>query len=171
MDESLRSLSRETEQCSVSSSLTISSPQEIEILAKKARELEQNLTFSPPTEGSIVVSSIQNSAVIATGDNKVAGSGCYISRIQAGKKVTIPGVVRGGEIYAGSDVFVGELGSKSGAATRIVADSAAVVTVGYAFENSTVSVGGQAYRFNRKEKNVRLWLDKEGKLKFNGIPI
>ena len=170
-DESLRGFIQKAERVLISSSLNVSSPKEIEILTQQARKLEQNYAFSPSIESHVVASSIQNSTVIATGDIRVVGSGCYISRLQGGKKVTVPGVVRGGEILAGGDVHVGELGSKSGAVTRIVADSAAVVTVGYAFENATVLVGGQAYRFHRKEKNVRLWLDKEGKLKFNGTPI
>ena len=96
----------------------------------------------------------------------MVGSGCYISQIQAGKKVSICGVVRGGKIQAGGDINVGELGSKGGATAKVVAGPTAVVTVGHAFENSVVLLGGKSYRFSREEKNVQLRLDKEGNLRF-----
>jgi hypothetical protein len=80
--------------------------------------------------------------------------------------VNISGVVRGGKIRAGSDVFIGELGSKGGATAKVVASPTSVVTIGHAFINSVVMLGGQSYRFNREEKNIRFWLDKEGKLSF-----
>jgi hypothetical protein len=150
----------------VNFSLTIKDLSEIEKLAQQAKEWEQTFVYHPSTEGNVIASSIQNSTVIATGDIQVVGSGCYISRIQAGKKVNINGVVRGGKIRAGSDVFIEELGSKGGATAKVVASPTSVVTIGHAFVNSVVMLGGQSYRFNREEKNIRFWLDKEGKLSF-----
>ena len=150
----------------VNFSLTVKDLSEIEKLAQQAKEWEQTFVYHPSTEGNVIASSIQNSTVIATGDIQVVGSGCYISRIQAGKKVNISGVVRGGKIRAGSDVFIGELGSKGGAIAKVVASPTSVVTIGHAFVNSVVMLGGQSYRFNREEKNIRFWLDKEGKLSF-----
>jgi hypothetical protein len=43
--------------------------------------------------------------------------------------------------------------------------------VEYAFENASILVGGQVYRFDREEKGIRLWLDKEGNLQTGGIPV
>ena len=84
--------------------------------------------------------------------------------------MSVPTVFRGGEIQAGGNVRVGELGSRGGAATRVVVGPGAVVTVGHAFENASVVVGGRVYRFKREEKGVRLWLDKEGNLRYKGVP-
>lgn len=168
--EGLEEFIREVERALVRSPLAVRELQEIETLARRAGEWEQVFAFSPSAESDVVASSVHNSTIIATGDVRVVGSGCYISQIQAGKKVTVSGVFRGGEIQAGGDVHVGELGSKGGATTRVVTGPAAVVTVGYAFENALVLVGGRAYRFDKEEKDVRLWLDKEGNLRSYGIP-
>lgn len=157
---------RNVERALINFSLTMSDLSEIEILAKQARELEQDFAYFNSTESHVVASNIQNSTVIATGDVQVVGSGCYISKIQAGKKVNICGVVRGGQIQAGGDVYIGELGSKGGAISKVMVPTTAVVTVGHAFENSMVLLGRKSYRFNREEKNVRLWLDKEENLRF-----
>jgi hypothetical protein len=169
--EGLEEFIREVERALVRSPLAVHELQEVETLARQAAEWEQAFASSPSAESDVVVSGVYNSTIIATGDVRVVGSGCYISQIQAGKKVTVSGVFRGGEIQTDGDVHVGELGTKGGAATRVVTGPAAVVTVGYAFENALVLVGGQAYRFDKEEKDVRLWLDKEGNLRSYGVPV
>ncbi|MCG0278635.1 MAG: FapA family protein [Thermanaeromonas sp.] len=168
--EGLEEFIREVERALVRSPLAVRDLQEIETLARKAEEWE--LAFASPlsAESNVVAPSVYNSTVIATGDVRVVGSGCYNSRVQAGKKVTVSGVFRGGEIQAGGDVYVGELGSRGGVTTRVVTGPTAVVTVGYAFEGASVVVGGRVYRFDREEKSIRLWLDKEGNLRSKGVP-
>ncbi|GAV21493.1 DUF342 domain-containing protein [Carboxydothermus pertinax] len=168
--EGLEEFIREAERVLVRSPLAVRDLREIETLARRAEEWEQAFAFSPSAESDVVALSVLNSTVIATGDVRVVGSGCYYSRIQAGKKVNVSGIFRGGEIQAGGDVHVGELGSRAGVVTRVVTGPKAVVTVGHAFENASVVVGGRVYRFNREEKGIRLWLDEEGNLRFKGIP-
>ncbi|MEW5897711.1 MAG: FapA family protein [Bacillota bacterium] len=168
--EDLGEFIQEVERALVRSPLAVRDLRELETLARRAGEWEKVFASPPSAESDVVASSVHSSTVIATGDVRVVGSGCYNSRIQAGKKVTVSGVFRGGEIQAGGDVHVGELGSRGGATTRVVTGPAAVVTVGYAFENASIVVGGWAYRFNREEKGIRLWLDKEGNLRSKGIP-
>ncbi|SFG16593.1 hypothetical protein SAMN05660649_00950 [Desulfotomaculum arcticum] len=146
---------------------------EIETLAQRAAEWKQTFTAYLPSssESDIVASSILNSTIIATGSVRMIGSGCYNSRIQAGKEVTISGVFRGGEVQADGDVHLGIVGSKVGTPTKVVAGPKAVVTLDYAFENTSISVGGIIYRFDREEKDIRLWLDKEGNLKSKAVPV
>lgn len=164
-DEGLEEFIREVERALVRSPLAVRDVREVETLAQRAKEWEQAFASPPSAESDVVASSVLNSTVIATGDVRVVGSGCYNSRIQAGKKVTVSGVFRGGEIQARGDVHVGEMGSRGGATTRVVAGPAAVVTVGYAFENASIVLGDRVYRFDREEKGIRLWLDKEGNLR------
>ncbi|MFZ5631730.1 MAG: DUF342 domain-containing protein [Bacillota bacterium] len=166
--EGLEEFIREVERALVRSPLSVRELQEVETLVRRAGEWEQAFASTPSAESDVVASSVLNSTIIATGSVRVAGSGCYNSRIQAGKKVTVSRIFRGGEIQAGGDVHLGELGSRGGATTRVVTGPAAVVTVKYAFENALVLVGGRAYRFDRGEKDVRLWLDKEGNLRSTG---
>lgn len=168
--EGLEEFVREVELALVRSPLAVRDLWEIETLARRAGEWEQAFASSPFAESDVAASSVHNSTVVATGDVRVVGNGCYYSRIQAGKKVTVSGVFRGGEIQAGGDVHVGELGSRAGATTRVVTGPKSVVTVGYAFENTSIAVGGQVYCFDREEKDIRLWLDKEGNLRYRGIP-
>jgi len=149
----------------VRSPLAVRSLREIETLARQAAEWEQIFSSLPMGESDLVAWSILNSNVIATGDIRVIGSGCFNSSVHAGKEVTISGVFRGGEIQAGGNVFVREMGSKCGAATKVVTVSTAKVTVGYAFENASVVVGGKVYSFDREEANICLWLDKKGNLR------
>lgn len=168
--EGLDGFIKEIEQKVVYSPLQVRDLQEIEKLANRVSEWEQTLASSPTTKSDVVASNILNSTVIASGDINVLGGGCYNSRIQADKKVTVVGVFRGGEIQAGEDVYVGELGSKGGSATRVMAGPRATVTIKTAFENALVLVGSRSYRFNGKEKDVRLSLDKEGNLQSRTIP-
>jgi hypothetical protein len=166
--DSLGDFIRVVERVVVHTPLAVRDLTEIETLAKRAAEWKQAFTYLPSSESDVVASSILNSTIIATGGVRVVGSGCYNSRIQAGKEVTISGVFRGGEVQAGGDVHLGEVGSKVGTPTRVVAGPAAVVTVKHAFENVAIVVGGRSYRFDREEKGIRLWLDKEGNLRFGG---
>ncbi|HHW44698.1 MAG TPA: DUF342 domain-containing protein [Desulfotomaculum sp.] len=168
--EGLEEFIREVERVLVRSPLAVRDLRELETLARRAGEWEQAFASPPSAESDVVASSIHNSTVIATGDVRVVGSGCYNSRVQTGKKVTVSGVFRGGEIQAGGDVHVGELGSRGGATTRVVTGPSAVVTVGYVFENTSIVVGGRVCRFNREGKGIRLWLDKEGNISSKGIP-
>ena len=170
-EEGLEEFIREVEGALVDAPLAVRDIMEVETLAKRAAEWKKAFACPPSADSDVVAASILNSTIIATGDVRVVGSGCYNSRIQAGKKVTVSGVFRGGEIQAGGDVHLGEIGSRVGSPTRVVAGAAAVVTVEYAFENASILVGGQVYRFDREEKGIRLWLDKEGNLQTGGIPI
>ncbi len=160
----------EVERVVVRSPLGVRDLREVEKLAQLASEWEQALTSPPSAESDVVAANILNSTVIVSGDIRVVGGGCYYSRIQADKKVTVTGVFRGGEIQAGGDVHVGELGSRGGSATRVMAGARATVTIKFAYENALVLVGAKAYRFDRKEKDVCLWLDKEGNLQSRAIP-
>ncbi|SHE68012.1 hypothetical protein SAMN02745133_00921 [Desulforamulus putei DSM 12395] len=146
--EGLDEFIQEVERVVVHSPLAIRDIQEVEKLAQRALKWEQAFASPPSVESDVVASNILNSTVMATGDVRVVGSGCYNSRIQAGKKVTVHGVFRGGEIQAGEDVHLGELGSRGGAITKVVAGPRAIVTVKYAFENALVLVGGRVYRFD-----------------------
>ena len=144
-------------------SLAIYDLAKFEKLEEQARTLVQNLAFYPATDSNIVASSIQNSVVFATGDIDVVGSGCYISKIQAGRKVNIKAVV-GGEVMP-QRCLHRELGSIGGFPTRVVAEHDAVVKIGYAHVNSVVVIGGQSYRFSRDEENAKFWLDGDGNLR------
>jgi hypothetical protein len=168
--EGLDRFIKEIERVVIHSPLMVRDLQDVEKLAQQVSEWEDTFASSRSAKSNVVVANVLNSTVIANGDIRVVGDGCYNSRIQADKKVNVVGVFRGGEIQAGEDVYVGELGSRGGSATRVIAGPKATVTVKSAFENAMVLVGSRAYRFDGTEKNICLWLDKEGNLQSKTIP-
>lgn len=132
--------------------LAICGLKELESLAQRALEWEQFFACPPSPASDVMVSGILNSTITATGNVTVLDGGSYNSRIQAGKKVTVSRVFRGGEIIAGGDVHLDEMGSEGGVATRVVTGPKAVVTVKYAFENSSIVLGGRVYHVNEEKK-------------------
>jgi hypothetical protein len=95
-----------------------------------------------------------NSNIIATGNVTVTGGGCYNSRLEAGGKVSVHGVLRGGELRAGGDVFVKETGSEAGILTVIQVPSSAKVAIQLAHENTTVIRGGHGQKFTSTQTGV-----------------
>jgi hypothetical protein len=170
LDEQMREFLREAERILCHSSLAVQSLEEVKALAQKAEEIKECFSLSPAPESDLVGPSTLNSTLIASGNIRILGNGCYNSQIKAGKNVTIRGVFRGGEIEAGGDVHVAEIGSPGGCATKVIAGPKASVTVGFAFENASLSIGSHWYRFDRDERNIRSWLDKEGRLQYQGFP-
>lgn len=171
ISDDLQKFIQEVERVLVCSPQMVHDFQKLKRLTQWALECEKNLVSPLSSDSHVVASNIANTEVVATGDVKVVGGGCYNSRIQTDKKVTVNGVFRGGEIQAQGNVHIGELGSKGGSTTKVVAGPEATVTINIAHENALVLLGGNAYCFLRKEKNVRLKSDDEGNLIYNGTPV
>ena len=83
--EGLEEFAAQVERALVRAPLAVREIGELEALARAAKEWEQALAPPPSEESDVVVSSVHNSTIVATGDVRVVGSGCYNSRIRAGK--------------------------------------------------------------------------------------
>lgn len=123
---------------------------------------EKIMVFTPPEKAFISARNVVGSTLSCSGDIVIQG-GCYNSKIQAGGRVDVQGVFRGGELRAGSDVKVKELGSKSGVSTHIYCPPLAKVTVGTVWENATVTIGLRKHTFTKEQHKVTLLLE-EGNL-------
>lgn len=139
---------------------------EVEGLSTFISEWEQSFVFQASEDNDVVAANILNSTVISSGNIRVEGGGCYNSHIQAGKNVVVSGVFRAGEIQSWGDVYIGELGSRGGTASKVIVGPKAKVSIKNTCENSMVMIGNRTYLFNGKEKNLHLWLDAEGNLQF-----
>jgi len=170
VSDDLQSFIQEVERVLVCSPRMMQDFQELKKLTQWALEWEKNLISFESSDSHVIASNIVNTDIVAAGDVKITGGGCYNSRIQAGNKVTVNGVFRGGEIQAKGDVHIGELGSKGGGTTKVLTGLEATVTIDLAHENAVVLLGGYGYCFLRKERNVRLKLDETGNLKYYGTP-
>lgn len=164
LDEKLIKFGQDVEKMLITSPLSVRTIQEVDELAEKAAVWEQSLKATAVSESDVVALSIVNSTVTATGSIKITGSGSCNSRLQAGKNVTVSGAFRGGEITAGADVCLDEIGSPEGFPSRVTVAPTAKVTIKHCYESVTVSIGSQSYRFEKSQKNIQLMLDKEGNL-------
>jgi hypothetical protein len=150
--------------------LAINSLEQLESMLKEIITWRDEINIPPQGAADIIIHYAINSTVIATGNIKVIGDGCYHTRLQAGKAVAVHGVFRGGEIQAQGDVYIKELGSRTGTSTRVETQAGATVTIAHAFENTSIRIGSRQYSFVQEEWGVRLWLDREGNLARRTIP-
>jgi len=127
-------------------------------LAGAISTLQSRLEEIAAQNAHITARNVINSTLVSTGDISIVNGGCYNSWLQAGGKIVVQGVVRGGEIKAGADVVVRELGSESGVTTSISVPTLAKVHIGTAWDNSLVVVGARHYRFENKQTGVTLYL-------------
>lgn len=132
-------------------------------LARLFAGLNERLGILPkPEQAYLTARNVMGSTLVCTGDILIQG-GCYNSRVQAGGKVTVKGVFRGGELKSGGDVRVRELGSESAVCTAVVCPTSARVYIDIAWENSSVMIGPRKHNFHKRQLGVSLYLE-EGNL-------
>lgn len=119
---------------------------------------------TPRLRGMVELAYVLNSVIEATGPVKVSGAGCYNTMISTTGPVVVKGVFRGGEIRAGGNVFVGELGSAHGAKSRIVVPAKARITIGGVRGDAEIRIGNRAYQFKEKRDKITAKLDAQGNL-------
>ncbi|TDA65537.1 MAG: DUF342 domain-containing protein [Clostridia bacterium] len=167
--DKLAALCRQMETALIHAPLAVKSRDTLRLLAEACADMEAEFTPPSADAADLVVRYALNSTLASTGCVKVMGAGCYNTRIQAGSEVLVVRSYRGGEIEAGSNVRIGELGSKAGVKTSVKVPARATVTLDLAWENTRVQVGDRAHHFDRQERNVRLYLDKDGELRLTYI--
>ncbi|MCR4419400.1 MAG: FapA family protein [Clostridia bacterium] len=165
LPEPLAPLLREMESHFIVSPLSVRELETLRDLREKIKEfLDQPYWHAPGDDADLVLRYALGSVLVATGNIRILGKGCYNCSVRAGKKVIVRGAYRGGEIRAGGDVAVGELGSPAGIETTVVLPASAAARIGLARENARVQIGSCTHRFDREETGVELRLDKEGRL-------
>lgn len=145
--------------------LALGDADELARLTGTLRQWWAELEATAQQAASLACGYAMNSTLQATGDILVWGNGCHNSRLLAGASVRVEKIFRGGEIRAGREVWVGELGS-AGIPARVRVPASGRVRVGRAAEDSVVQVGERAHRFLAEERKVGLRLDSRGELEF-----
>lgn len=105
-----------------------------------------------------------NSTIFSEGNVSVLGQGCYNSKIHAGGKLTVSGVLRGGEVYARLGVSIKETGSVGGALTKITVPVNQRILIDQANEGTIIQIGKVKYTFEEQRLNVSAFLDDKGRL-------
>lgn len=159
-------LVRSLEHAFIAAPLSIRDCKELHDLEHAVGDLMDRLTSFPQQKSDILLRHALNSEIRATGSVEILGTGCYNTRIVAGGTVKVERTFRGGEIQAGGNVYVGELGAKSGIRARIKVPGERKISLGHVHENSIVQVGDRQFRFDRKESGITVSLDREGNLTF-----
>jgi uncharacterized protein len=107
-----------------------------------------------------------NSTIYSGGDVSIMGQGCYNSKIHAGGKLEVSGVLRGGEVYARKGVSIKEAGSDGGALTRIIVPASQRILIGQAREGTVIQIGKIKHTFQKEQKNITAFLNELGRLVF-----
>lgn len=112
-------------------------------------------------ESDINVQYVQNSKLECTGSIAVEGAGAYNSSFICGGKVVIKRVFRGGNIEAGGDVVIGELGSPGTSVSHglVHVPENNSIKLGKVHEGSRIRIGERIYRLDSTYSNIKVYLD------------
>lgn len=110
----------------------------------------------PHPKGEVTITHAVNSTIDAGGDVHIIGNGCSNTTIYSDGKVEIAKFFRGGEIYAGSHVNIGEAGSEMGTKTIIHVTDGARVYFKHVYPDTEVHSGKRIMTFQRERNNVQV---------------
>ncbi|WP_027363366.1 DUF342 domain-containing protein [Desulfotruncus alcoholivorax] len=124
----------------------------------------QFLDTKNDTPCDIIGNSVWNSEVAATGSIRLLGQGMFNSRLIALNTVEIKGVARGGEIIAGGDVIVDEIGAPMGARTLVKTDKASIIKAKLVYNGSVLQIGKRVFTAREDYSMVVARLDENGEI-------
>lgn len=107
----------------------------------------------------IRVGSIQNSYLEASGDVLILGKGSFNSYLSGGMRVRVtgkPGIVRGGQVSAGKEVDVNELGSQALSLTQVNVGDEGVIKCRRVYPNVVLRVGRYVKRYEEEKEFLEL---------------
>lgn len=123
---------------------------------KTTSQLADYFKNSKLQNDDIEVDSIQHCNIETTGDVRVFGKECYHSNIIASGKIDVHGLVLGGSLKSGDDIFANRVGSSFGVKTILRAPLKKTVKLNQVFELTEVWVEQYPYIFSSERKNVTL---------------
>lgn len=123
----------------------------------EAKDLHAFLQETAKERAKLSVPYVQNSHLESSGDVIITGKGCYSSNIYAGENVVIygvPGVFRAGEIIAGGNVKVRELGSQAEAITSVQVKKEKQVSADRAYPGVLIKAGARIEKVSSQTVNL-----------------
>lgn len=126
-----------------------------------------------PAPADIRVAYAQNSTLEADGKIHVTGQGCYYTTLRAGIKVRIEKDFRAGTVRADEHISIGRVGSPAAAdkPCEISVGDRGTVELGQVFPDVTVRIGHRSHRFENALRGVRMFIDEQGDIHMEGIPV
>lgn len=111
---------------------------------------------------NITAQYVLNSNIEATGNIEITGQGAFNSKIRAGGGVRILGTLRGGEIEAQDDVFIGTAGSDIAVKTIIKVPRSKKIEVKKSYPGVILYIGKQIAEITKPQREIRARLGSEG---------
>jgi hypothetical protein len=137
-------------------------PQAIPYLQRVEEVLAQfigNMTLEIPEKLSFVVSYVQG-ATIECGGSMECAKGAYNSNIRVEGDITIEGVCRGGKIFAGGKVSIGELGGSGVSSTFVQISPDSRLSVKYCHPNVNITVGKEIIQIEEAYRQLEIFREK-----------
>ncbi|OLN23650.1 hypothetical protein BTO30_03520 [Domibacillus antri] len=134
----------------------------LEDLTEELRELYELYRIPAAPGCRLTVPYAINSSLYSSGDLVVSGQGIYHCQVRTGNDVLIRGVCRGGEITAGRNVTIDEVGSEAGSKTRIQVPEDGVIKMNTVFEDTTIQIGRRVHTFAVAAYNINARLNSDG---------
>ncbi|EGW36744.1 FapA family protein [Desulfosporosinus sp. OT] len=133
--------------------------QAVPFLQRVDQALEQfieKVSVEVPEKLSLVVSYVQ-SAVIECGGSFECTKGVYNSNIRVEGDIVIEGVCRGGKIFAGGQVRIGELGGSGVSSTFVQISSDSRLSVKYCHPNVIIAVGKEIIQIEEAYRQLEIY--------------
>lgn len=126
---------------------------------KHVEQLLEYFQDKSANKANLVVSTVQNSHLECSGEIKILGQGAYNCNIYAGGDVNIqgsPGIFRGGEIVAGGNVTVRELGSPAEISSTVKINAGKSLKAQRIFPRVVVEAGSRVERITYEQSSYFL---------------
>lgn len=107
------------------------------------------------SSANVIVNSIWNSEIEATGDINITGQGAFNSFLTALGTINIKGVFRGGELVARGNVQAGEIGAPMGVKTLVRTSEGGTIKAKRVYNGTILQIGTRVYPV-REDRNMVL---------------
>ncbi|AYC28868.1 flagellar assembly protein A [Paenisporosarcina cavernae] len=138
-----------------------------EALNDDIRATYESHRIPPEPKAFLTVPYAINSTLYCSGNINVTGHGVYHSVLKAGNDVSVQGVCRGGEIRAGRNVTLDEVGSEVGVKTVISVPADGIIRIDYAHPNTNILIGNRQHSFASGASRIIAKLNADGNLELH----
>ncbi|KLV22886.1 hypothetical protein ABW02_20615 [Niallia circulans] len=166
-DDVWREVSVSLSQLFLSLTNEVASLEQMEFLSKKIDQLHEISMVQVEPNSYITIPNAQNSSLYSSGNILILGQGCINTKIHAGGKLLIDGVLRGGEVYGRLGVKINEAGSESGTPTAISVPDDQNILINKVMEGTLIKIGNVKYMFKETKYQVNARLNENNRIVFD----
>ena len=147
--------------------INFTGPEDFKSCIDNIRDVLNYVDSVSHSHGTIRLTCALNSTIASPGDVQVNGPGCFNTGIHSGGAVSITGVFRGGNIYAGDYLYICEAGSEMGTKTRLAVAEGKKIKLDGVYPGVCVQVGRRSKVLEDRLTRVEIFLDDDNNLKLS----